>query len=75
MTNITGEKLSVNQVISAFQNVSERSGLIPAHFKAEADSQNSRYVFRVEFTCKIDTVALRKFLDGLDRHLKEINIE
>ena len=75
MTNITGEKLSVNQIISAMQNVSRESGATPDHFKAEADMEKSRYIFRVEFTTAIDPDIQQKFLSGLDLHLKTINIE
>jgi len=75
MTNITGEKLSVNQIIDAIQNVSTESGATPDHFKAEADMGNSRYIFRVEFTTAIDPDTQKNFLLGLDRHLKAINIE
>ena len=75
MTNITGEKLSVNQIISAMQNVTRESGATPAHFKAEADMEKSRYIFRVEFTTAIDPDLQKACLKVLDRHLKDINIE
>jgi len=75
MTNITGEKVSVNQIITAFQNASQETGAIPDHFKAEADAMNSRYIFRVEFTARVDPETQKRFLKGLDQHLKGINIE
>jgi GH3 auxin-responsive promoter len=75
MTNITGEKLSVNQIIDAFQQVSDKTGNIPAHFKAEADTENSRYVFRVEFVKRIEAERAKEFLSGLDEYLKKVNIE
>ncbi|MHC4947126.1 MAG: GH3 auxin-responsive promoter family protein [Planctomycetota bacterium] len=75
MTNITGEKLSVNQVIDAMQSVARDTGALPDHFKAEADTPNSRYVFRVEFTGAVDRPVLDKFLAGLDDRLKGVNIE
>ncbi|UCF94595.1 MAG: GH3 auxin-responsive promoter family protein [Desulfobacterales bacterium] len=75
MTNITGEKVSVNQIITAFQNVSRETGATPDHFKAEADGKQSRYVFRVEFTTQIEPPTQQAILAGLDRHLKAINIE
>jgi len=75
MTNITGEKVSVNQIITAFQNVAHDTGATPDHFKAEADQANSRYIFRVEFTTAVVPDIQKAFLTGLDRHLKEINIE
>ena len=75
MTNITGEKLSVNQIISAIHHVSRESGATPDHFKAEADMEKSRYIFRIEFTTAIDPELQKKFLNGLDLHLKTINVE
>ena len=75
MTNITGEKVSVNQIITAFQNVAHDTGATPDHFKAEADIDNSRYVFRIEFTKRVGAEIEKAFLKGLDDQLKRINIE
>ena len=49
MTNLTGEKLSVNQLIEAVGRASKETGAEAPHFKAEPDGENSRYVFKVEF--------------------------
>ncbi|WP_136808263.1 GH3 auxin-responsive promoter family protein [Desulfosediminicola flagellatus] len=75
MTNITGEKVSVNQVITAFQKASEVTGAHADHFKAEADQKNSRYIFRVEFTTSVEPAIQQKFISELDQQLKSINIE
>ncbi len=75
MTNITGEKLSVNQVIDAFEDVNKETHIEVSHFKAEADTAKSRYLFRVEFFQEIGDDDARKFLVGLDEDLKKINIE
>ena len=75
MTNITGEKLSVNQVIDAYDEASRSTGALPAHFKAEADIQESRYVFRVEFANRVEESTCHAFLRKLDESLKKINIE
>jgi hypothetical protein len=75
MTNITGEKVSVNQVIAACQKAADGAGVVADHFMAEADVQNSRYLFRVEFTTAASEQTYRDFLTGLDRHLKDVNIE
>lgn len=75
MTNITGEKVSVNQVITVIQSVAEQTGASPDHFKAEADQKNSRYIFRVEFTGKVEPQIQQAFIRGVDRQLKIINIE
>jgi hypothetical protein len=75
MTNITGEKLSVNQVIDGVQSASRATGLLPAHFKAEPDTERGRYLFRIEFTGPTDGEKQKEFLLAVDRHLKEVNIE
>jgi hypothetical protein len=75
MTNITGEKLSVTQVIEAHQHAGQASGAVAAHFKTEADLQNSRYLLRVEFSCPVTRAQLEVFLKAVDDHLKHINIE
>jgi hypothetical protein len=75
MTNITGEKLSVNQVIAACEQSARETGAVPDHFKAEADTKNSRYVIRVEFAGPTAGDVRRAFLAGIDNHLKNINIE
>jgi hypothetical protein len=75
MTNITGEKVSVNQVIDAVQNAARVTDLVPAHFKAEADSDRSRYLLRVEFAGQTRETQQLAFLREVDRYLKQVNIE
>ena len=75
MTNITGEKLSVNQVIDSVQSASRATGLIPAHFKAEADSDRSRYILRMEFAGRAEEQQAQAFLQEVDQYLKQVNIE
>jgi len=75
MTNITGEKLSVNQVIAAVEQVTRDTGLVAAHFKAEADTDASRYVLKVEFDRQPARDDCHGFLAGFDAFLKGINIE
>jgi hypothetical protein len=75
MTNITGEKLSVNQVIDAVQSAARATGLTPAHFKAEADTERSRYILRVEFVGRSHSQQQLGFLSEVDRYLKQVNIE
>ena len=74
MTSITGEKLSVNQVIEAFANVSGALGMVVPHFRAEADVEQARYVFKVE-TPSWSAVEGRRFLDSLDAELSRLNLE
>ena len=75
MTNLTGEKVSVNQIITAIQEAARETGTIPDHFRAEADQTASRYLLRVEFATQIDKETARRFLAAFDRQLKQINIE
>lgn len=75
MTNLTGEKVSVNQIIQAHQDAAAAAGVLVAHFRTEADLENSRYLCRVEFAETIDDGHARAFLAAFDRSLMGINIE
>lgn len=75
MTNLTGEKLSVNQVIEAFGRAAKAAAVTPSHFKAEADSEQDRYLFRVEPLHALGADEARRFLRELDDSLKAINLE
>jgi hypothetical protein len=47
MTNITGEKLAVDQLIHAFESAAE-AGMVAKHYVAQPDMQRSLYVIKVE---------------------------
>ena len=74
MANISGEKLSVNQIISVFEHVSRHFGVTIDHFKAEPDPDNTRYVFKIEAPALLESQR-RPLLEELDRHLCRLNIE
>jgi hypothetical protein len=75
MTSITGEKVSVDQVIEAFER-SAREVLVEVnHFKAEADTAEGRYVFKIEASKPIPQERLRSMLESLEKHLSDLNIE
>lgn len=75
MTNLTGEKVSVTQVMAAVDAAARAVGIFPAHFRAEADQEQNRYLLRVEFAVPILAEAARHFLSEFDRQLKSVNIE
>jgi hypothetical protein len=75
MTNLTGEKVSVNQIIDAVHEASEETDALPSHFKAEASIEMSRYILRVEFETPVDEATQIAFIKSVDAHLKAINIE
>lgn len=75
MTSITGEKLSVNQVIQAFDDAGSELGIPIDHFRAEADQARSRYVFKIEPGRPLSRDEQEKLLRRLDGRLREINIE
>lgn len=75
MTNLTGEKVDVNQVMAAVDAAGRAVGTVPAHFLAEADDEQNRYLLRVEFGASVSAEAGREFLREFDRQLKSINIE
>lgn len=45
VTSITGEKVSVGQVMEAFERSARAVGIEVDHFKAEADVEEARYIF------------------------------
>ena len=75
MTNMTGEKLSVNQVIAAMEDAGDKVGLPVGHFRAEPDVGRSLYVFKVEFDHTLPADKRLPFLERLDQALGELNIE
>lgn len=75
MTNLTGEKICVNHLIEAMDRAVDTDGIEVAHFKAEADSRESRYVFKVEFSSDPDEDTARRFLGAMDEALGECNLE
>ena len=76
VTNITGEKLHVNQVIQAMARAQSAAGVALQHFRACADVENSLYAFSVEFAGIMpDQQKLSVFLQALDAVLRELNVE
>ena len=76
VTNITGEKLHVNQVIQAMDQAQSAISLAVRHFRAFADLENSRYAFLVEFDAsRPNEDSLSSLLHELDTHLQALNIE
>jgi GH3 auxin-responsive promoter len=76
VTNITGEKLHVNQVIQAMEQAQSAAGRAVQHFRAFADVEKSRYVFLVEFDGPRPTEeSLSRLLDEIDLRLHALNIE
>ena len=75
MTNLTGEKLSVNQVIAAIEDASEKVAGPVGHFRTEPDIGKSLYVFKVEFEGALPAEKRLPFLQRLDEALSELNIE
>lgn len=76
VTNITGEKLHVNQVIQAVAKAQITAGIDVQHFCACADAEKSLYAFFVELNGATPTEErLRRLLNGLDTCLGELNIE
>lgn len=74
MANITGEKLSVNQLIDAFNAVGQDLGVVVDHFRAEPDFDKSRYVLKVESGNLTDDKR-QALLQGVDKRLAKLNIE
>jgi len=75
MTNLTGEKLSVNQLIQAIQTAADSLGTRVSHFRAEPDLEASRYVFKLELDASVDAERRRALLAAIDAELGHLNIE
>ena len=76
VTNITGEKLHVNQVIQALEQAQRAAELSARHFRAFADVEKSRYAFLVEFDGTApDQNRLSRLLDEFDSCLHRLNVE
>ena len=75
MTNLTGEKFSVNQVIDAMEMAGDAVGVPVGHSRAEPDIKRSLYVFKVEFESALPVDKRSDFLRHLDEALGRLNIE
>ena len=75
MTNLTGEKLSVNQVIGAMEKAAASVGVVVGHFRTEPDIARSLYVFKVEFEGAVPAEKRSVFLGRIDEAIGELNIE
>jgi hypothetical protein len=76
VTNITGEKLHVNQVIEAMAQSQIAAGIVVQHFRACAEAEKSRYVFSVELYGVLPAQEqLSRMLQELDSRLRELNVE
>ncbi len=74
MTSLTGEKVSVNQVIEAVTSAARETGVDVSHFRALADLPSARYVFQVE-AGELSEEQGRALLQGIERKLTELNLE
>jgi hypothetical protein len=76
MTNITGEKLHVQQAIEAVERSQRALGVAIHRFRVCAEVENSRYAFALEFDSSAPAEeTLSRLLGELDARLHELNIE
>ena len=76
VTNITGEKLHVNQLIHAMTQAQTLGGIGVRHYRAFADVAQSRYAFMIEFNgTSPNEHALKQLLAAIDANLSTLNIE
>ena len=76
VTNITGEKLHVNQVVRALEQAQSVTRIAIRHFRAFADLETSRYIFLLEFDGPNPAAhTLSRLLRELDTCLRDCNIE
>ena len=74
MTNMTGEKLSVNQLIEAMARADAEVEAAIHHYRAEPDFTRSLYVFKVE-AGQLSAEHHGDLLRAIDQALGELNIE
>jgi hypothetical protein len=76
VTNITGEKLHVNQVIGAMEQAQQQVEFAPRHYRVSADIVQSRYLISVEFDGgEPARESLERMLQTLEDHLCQLNLE
>jgi hypothetical protein len=76
VTNITGEKLHVNQVIQAMEQAQSTAGFAAQSYRAFADVEKSRYAFLIELDGEAPSRdILSCLLNELDTRLRQLNIE
>ena len=76
VTNITGEKLHVNQVIQAMAQAQNAAGMAVQHFRVCADAEESLYSFFVELDGAMPAQErLLQLLQELDASLRALNVE
>ena len=76
VTNITGEKLHVNQVIQAMAQAQSAAAIPVQHFRACADAEKSLYAFAVELDGVMPSrESLSQLIHELDARLQALNVE
>lgn len=75
VTSITGEKVTVNQIIEAVTAASRDICCEVEHFRAEADPAFERYLIKVESRLPMPEQLRDVFLRGFDSHLRRLNLE
>jgi hypothetical protein len=76
VTNITGEKLHVNQIIQAVTQAQNAVGITVQHFRACADVERCLYAFSVELDGVVPSEEqLSQMLRELESSLRGLNVE
>lgn len=76
MANITGEKVHVNHLIEAMNQLRSAYSFVSPHFRAVPNIQESRYDLYMEMCSGISPEFVRDTLiPGIDRALSSMNIE
>ena len=74
VTNITGEKLSENQVVSAVRSTEDALGLASGFFLMLADAEGAVYRLVVEWSGTEESIAER-LIESVEQKLGELNVE
>lgn len=75
MANITGEKIHVNHLMLAVEQVRAKFNLFVEQFRAAPDYLKSRYEIFLELSNEVPRTRLTEVLRELDRWLSRVNLE
>ncbi len=75
ITNLTGEKLSEEQVIQGVKEAADDAGTRVLFYVMTADNSRMQYDFFAEFEPGTDTKRKKQFLDSFDTGLRRLNRE
>ncbi|MBF2065448.1 MAG: GH3 auxin-responsive promoter family protein [Calothrix sp. C42_A2020_038] len=75
MTNITGEKMHVNHILTAMETVRQQFNLAIVTYRFTPDIENQRYKIYLELAQSVEENQLKQIVLVIDSHLCSVNCE